>query len=110
MINPKVESDIKVFGLGKLHPNTSIKFDANGLEVQVSLNIEPEMRPHLASVNVFKGNKMWVYSIRKHIKSEFVCAKTILLTQDTLLNRCMIRVREAKQKVLAKEIVTLKSN
>jgi len=104
------ESEVKVMGLNSMHKNTTLKFNANGMEIAVSLNIEPSMKPYLSPNNVFKGDKHLVYSLRKHIPSRYICANTINMWQETLLNRCMILCREAKIKVKQSEIKKLKSN
>jgi hypothetical protein len=107
MSKKDTKSQVTVLGLDNFFPNTTLKFNAHGMEVQVSLNINLQMKKHLSPNNVFKGEKFFVYSLRKQIGSKWICAKTIQMVQDTLLKRCQILCRKAEIKVKESEIIKL---
>lgn len=88
-------------------PNFHIEIHPNGAAVWVSLNIEPSMRKHLSPNNVFKGDQMYVYCLRKEM--EVVNFKELENIYETLLNRAMINCREAKKKVLDEQIHKLEN-
>lgn len=100
-------SKIKIKGQNKLYENTSIQFTPIGMYVRVSLNIAPELIKFLPKENIEKGDKIWTYSLRKHIDSKYVNDANFNIIQEMLLKRCMIRIREAKQKLLQSEILIL---
>ena len=89
------------------YPNTCFTFDGLGMVVEVSLNITPNLKPYLSVNNVFKGEKMWVYRVKKHIDSININKKTVEATHEHLLNNCMINIRRAKVSALNKQILTL---
>lgn len=108
--NKNKVSLIPVKGLLGVFENTTIIFNAVGIELAVSLNIEPEMKPYLRSDHVFKGDKFYIYKIQKHIPSRYINTQTVQYVHDQLLNNCMRICREAKMKVIEDELRTLKKN
>jgi hypothetical protein len=101
-------SKIKIKGQNKLFENTSLQFTPIGMMIRVSLNIEPKLIKYLSPNNIEQGEKKWVYCLKKHIESKYINNVNFEKIQETLLNRCMINIREAKKKMLEKEIKTLK--
>ena len=83
-------------------PNFHIEVNPDGITVWVTLNIEPQMKKYLSPNNVFKGEKLWVYGLRKQVEN--LNFKTLETTYNELMNRAMINVREAKKKVLDAQI------
>ncbi len=100
-------SKIKIKGSTSLYENTSIQFTPIGMYIRVSVNISPELIPFLSPNNVEKGETHWVYCLKHHIESKNICDISFKHVQETLLNRCMISVRKAKQQLLQKEINVL---
>lgn len=92
----------RIFFTHDLFPNFHIEVHPNGVKVWISLNIEPEMKKHLSPNNVFKGEKLWVYALRKDVEN--LNYKTLEATYNELMNKAMINCREAKKKVLDEEI------
>ena len=90
----------------KALPNFSIEITANGVFVWASVNINPSLKPFLSPNNVYKSEKLWVYALK--CKVDKVDTRTVNDTYDKLLNRCMIICREAKIKMLQKQIHHLK--
>ena len=99
---------LPIKGLMSTYENTTLTFTSEGVEVAVSLNIEPKMRQYLSKNNIFKGDKYYIYKLRYHILSKNINCFTIQKVHDTLLNRCMIHCREAKIKSIEREIKKLK--
>lgn len=97
-------SKIKIKSSTSLYENTSIQFTPIGMYVRVSVNISPELISFLSPNNVEKGETHWVYCLKHHIESKKICDVNFKHIQETLLNRCMISVRKAKQQLLQKEI------
>lgn len=85
------------------HPNTSIEFNANGVWLRVSLNIEPGLAQYLSSNNVFKGRYRTVYSLRSFLESAYICKDSMKNIHNMLLSNCMKHIRIAKQKKNEKE-------
>ena len=102
-------SKIKIKGQNNLFENTSIQFTPIGMMIRVSLNIEPKLIKYLSPNNIEQGEKKWVYCLKKHIESKYVNDVNFQNIQKELLRRCMISVREAKQKQLQNEILILKN-
>ena len=100
-----METKNRIFFTHNLFPNFHIEINPNGTTVWVSLNIEPEMKKHLSPNNIFKGDKLWVYALRKEVEN--LNFKTLETTYNELMNRAMINVREAKKKVLDEQIEKL---
>jgi len=82
-------------------PNTHIEFTSKGVRLIVTLNIEKQMRHYLSPNNVFKGDKFYVYSICGYLDKP--CEKTLLDTYNTIIQGMMIRLRDAKIKVIENE-------
>jgi len=106
-MNKNKAFSIPVKGLSNVFENTSITFDGTGMEITVSLNIEPEMRQYLRSDHIFKGT-YYIYKVRKHIPSKYIDSYTVQRVHDHLLNNCMRICREAKMKVIERELKDLK--
>jgi len=87
------------------YENTYLDFTALGVYLCVSVNVPKDLVRFLAKENVHKGDKLYVYSLKKHIKSEYVNKINMRSVHDILLNRCKINVREAKKKLLDKQIL-----
>jgi hypothetical protein len=96
------------FFTAEAFPNSHIEFDAEGLKLRVSLNIEKRMKPFLSPNNVFAGDQRWVYSLTKRIENP--CLATLEMTYNLLMTRAMISCRLAKQQVLQREIRQLVFN
>ena len=88
----------------KFYPNTCFTFDASGMWVELTLNIPPVLKQYLSVNNVFKGEKMLVYRVKKHIDSIYINKKNVEDVHQYLLNNCMIAIRRAKQEYLGKRI------
>jgi len=101
--------NIQIKGLFGLHKNTIIEFDGTGIVLSVSLNIEPEMQEYLRKDAIFKGDKYLVYSVKKHIPSRFVDQYNIYRVHNYLLHNAMTNCREAKIKIIEKQIEKLKT-
>jgi hypothetical protein len=86
-------------------PNCHIEFDGSGVILKISLNIEPEMKKFLCPQNVFKGEKMYVYSIKKRV--ELPTLKGMETTYNHLMAKAMINCRIAKNSVNNSEILNL---
>lgn len=86
-------------------PNTHLTFTSEGLKMRVTLNIEPKMRHFLSPNNVIKQKKFYTYSICKVVVEP--SNKTLLDTYNELMQRAMIRCREAKIAVLENEIKSI---
>jgi len=82
-------------------PNTHIEFTPKGIRLTVTLNIEKQMRHFLSPNNVFKGEKHYVYSIGCNLENP--CEKTLLDAYNTIMQGMMIRLRDAKIKVIENE-------
>ena len=95
----------RIFFTHNTLPNFHIEVHPNGVTVWVSLNIEPEMKKHLSPNNIFKGEKLWVYALRKGVEN--LNFKTLETTYDELMNRAMINCRLAKKKALDEQIEKL---
>ena len=87
-------------------PNVHLELTALGVNVCVSLNIEPKLRKYLSPNNVHKANKFYIYMLKCPIT--IVNSESVNIVQRELLNKAMINVREAKKKILEDEIVVLK--
>lgn len=98
-------SQNKSFFTHKSLPNLHIEVNVDGIKVWVSLNIEPSMKKYLSPNNVFKAEKRWIYCLRKEVDN--LNFKTLENVYKELLNRSMINCREAKKKVLDKQIENL---
>lgn len=83
------------------HPNTSIDFDANGIWLRVSLNVEAKVAKLLSPNNIQKGKYRIVYNLKMHVPTDMVCANTMRTTQKLLLNNCMKNIRKAKAKLFS---------
>lgn len=97
-----METKNRIVFTHNLFPNFHIEVHPNGTTVWVSLNIELEMKKHLSPNNIFKGEKFWVYALKKEV--EDMNYKNLEATYNELLNRAMINCREAKKLVLDEEI------
>ena len=86
-------------------PNCHIEIDNEGIILKVSLNIEPAMKKYLSPQNVFKGEKMFVYSIKKRVETPNL--KGLEATYDYLMAKAMINCRLAKNSVNNSEIINL---
>lgn len=80
------------------HLNTSISFNANGMWIRVSLNIEPSLAKFLSPNNVVKGKLRTVYAIRSFVESDMICKQNLEQIHKMLLDNCMKNIRNAKEK------------
>lgn len=85
--------------------NCHLEFTPNGCVVWVSLNVSKEVSEYLSPNNLYNGNKMLIYALKLEVTD--VNTRNISDTYDLLLKRCMVSIREAKVKVLNKQILTL---
>ena len=85
--------------------NCHIELTPTGCNVWVSLNVSKEVSEQLSPNNIYKGNKVLIYALKKEIIE--VNTRNISDTYDSLLKTCMVNCREAKIKVLNKQILTL---
>lgn len=100
---------VKINGLDFLHPNTSIEFTAQGIDVRVSLRVNSKMVKYLSPNNVVKSDKRnYHYALHKCIESEYINRNNVLEVQNKLLENCMYWIREAKIKILQDEMDNLK--
>ena len=83
-------------------PNLHLEIHPNGVTAWVSLNIEPKMKKYLSGNNIFKGDKMWIYALRKEVEN--LNFKNLEAVYNELMTRAMINCREAKKCVLDEEI------
>jgi len=93
----------------EFHENTSFTFDATGMWIELTLNIKPNMKKYLSANNVFKGEKHYVYRVKKHIDSVLITENNVKAVHEYLLGNAMMRCREAKQRVIQDEINTIKN-
>lgn len=95
-----------------LNDNCNLKFNGNGVEIQVSLNIPKPLVKYVSKNNLYKGNKFYVYSIKQQLLSKDITLKNIHEVSDILLNKAMINVRKYKMQYLKDNINLLekKSN
>lgn len=89
------------------YPNCKIQIDDRGLILSVSLNITPVMKKYLCSTNVFKGEKHFVYVLKKRIDKPN--KKKMKEAYDLLMRNLKTNHRVAKIKVLADEIGQINS-
>ena len=94
------------------HPdykNFHINFVNNGVEVVVTLNVSKEMITYLPypDSRVFMKDKFYVYVLKSLL--EEVNLRTIEGCYKNLLKLAMIHCREAKKKVLDKQIRNIKN-
>lgn len=89
-----------------LFPNCHINFNNKGLEMVISLNIEKEMIPYLPEIRVFRSKKFYTYVVRSLI--EEINITSVKGCYEFLLKKAMVDCREAKMKVLEKQINNLK--
>jgi lysyl-tRNA synthetase class I len=89
-------------------PNSHVEFNADGVILRISINIEKRMKPYLSRNNVFKAEKHWVYSLSKQIETP--CYSSLKYTYNLLMTHAMINCRAAKQNVLQREINQLVIN
>jgi hypothetical protein len=67
------------------------------------------MQEYLRKDAIFKGDKYLVYSVKKHIPSRFVDQYNIYRVHNYLLHNAMTNCREAKIKIIEKQIEKLKT-
>lgn len=90
-----------------LPENCELKFNGNGVEVRVSLNVPKPLAKYVSKNNLHKGNKFYVYSIKKQIFSKDITLNNIYDTYNSLLNRAMINMRNYKVQQLKDNIKLL---
>lgn len=80
----------------------------NGIEVVVSINIEPGIIPYLqhSDIRVFRKNKFMVYVLKSIITE--INPVSVNNCYNFLLIKAMIDCREAKQKLLQSQIENIK--
>lgn len=90
--------------------NLHVNFVKNGVEVVVTLNVTKEMIPYLpfSDKRVFLKDKFYVYVLRSLL--EEVNLRTIEGCYNNLLKLSMIHCREAKKRVLDKQIRNIKNH
>jgi hypothetical protein len=99
----------KIIGKGlKLYSNTTLNFICTGMILEVSLNIDNKLKKYLYKGNVYKGDHMYIYKLKKEILSKNINNSNIQFVHDTLLKQCMVNIRKAKIQVLNDEIKMLK--
>lgn len=90
-----------------LPENCELKFNGNGVEVRVSLNVPKPLVKYVSKNNLHKGNKFYVYSLKKQIFSKDITLNNIINTYNLLLNRAMINMRNYKVQQLNDNIKLL---
>ena len=90
-----------------LPENCELKFNGNGVEIRVSLNVPKPLVKYVSKNNLHKGNKFYVYSLKKQIFSKDITMNNIIYTYNLLLNRAMINMRNYKVKQLNDNIKML---
>lgn len=90
-----------------LPENCELKFNGNGVEVRVSLNVPKPLVKYVSKNNLHKGNKFYVYSLKKQIFSKDITMNNIIDTYNILLNRAMINMRNYKVQQLNDNIKLL---
>lgn len=90
-----------------LPENCELKFNGNGVEIRVSLNVPKPLAKYVSKNNLHKGNKFYVYSIKKQIFSKDITLNNIYDTYYSLLNRAMINMRNYKVQQLKDNIKLL---
>ena len=90
-----------------LPENCELKFNGNGVEIRVSLNVPKPLAKYVSKNNLHKGNKFYVYSLKKQIFSKDVTMNNIIDTYNLLLNRAMINMRNYKVQQLNDNIKML---
>lgn len=90
-----------------LPENCELKFNGNGVEVRVSLNVPKPLAKYVSKNNLHKGNKFYVYSLKKQIFSKDITLNNIYDTYNSLLNRAMINMRNYKVQQLKDNIKLL---
>jgi len=88
-------------------PNTHIYFDELGCVLVVSLNITHEMVKYLPSENIFNGNKLIVYSLKKRIVNPNINSMHKVYAE--LLKQVMTVVASAKSSCLNEKIIIINS-
>lgn len=90
-----------------LPENCELKFNGNGVEVRVSLNVPKPLAKYVSKNNIHKGRKFYVYSLKKQIFSKDITINNIIDTYYLLLNRAMINMRNYKVQQLNDNIKLL---
>lgn len=90
-----------------LPENCELKFNGNGVEIRVSLNVPKPLAKYVSKNNLHKGNKFYVYSLKKQIFSKDITMNNIVDTYNILLNRAMINMRNYKVQQLNDNIKML---
>jgi len=90
-----------------LPENCELKFNGNGVEVRVSLNVPKPLAKYVSKNNLHKGSKFYVYSLKKQIFSKDITMNNIIDTYYLLLNRAMINMRKYKVQQLNDNIKKL---
>ena len=92
----KEKNIIKVKGIN-MHPNTTIEFLEKGLAIYTSLNIEEHIVPYIKKpFKVYKGECMWICSVRVEYPQEHINHKTIAYYHNWSIKKIMKHIRECK--------------
>lgn len=86
------------------YKNFHVNIHNDTVTVVISLNVTEAMRPHLSPNLVHKSKKMLTYVLSSSTPISCVNEQKILSMANTLINKAMITLREAKQKVLEDQI------
>jgi len=90
------------------YKNFHINIVNDQLTVIVTLNVTTDMVDFLSKNNVFKANKRLTYVLRSTAPLVQMNESRILSMANTLINKAMIHCREAKQKVIERQIERIK--
>lgn len=90
------------------YKNFHVNMVEDQIVIVVSLNVTPDMKEFLSVNNVYKANKHLTYVLKTSAPIAQMNESRILSMANVLINRAMIHCREAKQKVILKQIERIK--
>lgn len=93
-----------------LPDNVDLDFDANGVTISVSLNVPLYLKTYLCNNNLKRGKKFNVYILKFHLESKHINKKNIFNVYNTLLNKLMVNIRNAKSKYYECEANRIKNS
>jgi hypothetical protein len=79
-----------------LPDNVTLDFNANGVEVFVSLNIPTYLKVYISPNNLYKAKQFYIYKLGFQLESKYITKKNILEVHQMLLVRLMTHIRDYK--------------